>query len=229
MFTKSHSFAIGHIMTAGYFAKRAEELEQSPSEPMRVLASVHRAYVAPAVMLSVAFLEAAINEVLEDAEGGFTSLCGKIRALPHGPDLGTLSASKYVDIDRGRLLDRWQLVLETLRLPVLASGDALFNNATLLVRLRNRLVHARPAVSRDVGTSSARSASHGDLETQLRGRFPPNPRAGAGDADFPDRLLSAGCAAWAVHAAVALADAFFGRIGIKPPYDHVRSELPPAS
>jgi hypothetical protein len=82
-----------------------------------------------------------------------------------------------------------------------------FRDADGLVALRDALVHGRQEW-RD---------SHGrrqNLERRIRGKFPHNALAREDDPEFPDRLLGAGCAMWAVRIAEKFSNDFCQRMAI---------------
>jgi hypothetical protein len=53
-----------------------------------------------------------------------------------------------------------------------------------------------------------------NLERRLRAKFAHNALAGEGEPEFPDRLLGAGCAAWAVRVAERFSNEFCQRMAI---------------
>jgi hypothetical protein len=98
-------------------------------------------------------------------------------------------------------------------------------SASLALRLRNELVHYRPA-----------TLTQGDTDPlpELVGKFPLNPLAhGNKNPLFPDKLLGAGAARWCIDAGREFADAFFVRLSLTPNYQRVEfsppSRAPPAS
>jgi hypothetical protein len=95
--------------------------------------------------------------------------------------------------------------LECAGLPAFDEGKQPYEDAALLVQLRNTLVHARP-VTRETGDM-------GELDEALSRRFPPNrPMAKMGNQYFPDQCLGAGCAFWAMTTVTNLADEFLGAL-----------------
>ena len=86
-------------------------------------------------------------------------------------------------------------------------GRSPFREVDGLVALRDALVHGRHEW-RD---------SHGrrqNLERRLRAKFPHNALAKEGDPEFPDQLLGAGCAMWAVRVAEKFSNEFCQRMAI---------------
>lgn len=96
----------------------------------------------------------------------------------------------------------------------LARGAQPFQRFSLAVNLRNALVHARPERIDSIGTD-APEWDIPKLARRLVGeRFPLNPRMVSG-LMYPDQLLSAGCAEWAIRAVRDLLDEVHARLGIQ--------------
>src|SRR5262249_37426353 len=102
-------------------------------------------------------------------------------------------------------------------------GVAPYQDAQLVIDLRNELVHARAQ------TASVADKDQVERRRLMRPKFAPNKKAAAGDPYFRDHNLSADCAEWAVRSARALADRFFARTNIKPNYQRVDFSLNDAS
>jgi hypothetical protein len=198
-------FSAYHLWAAQRFAKHADAIEDD-AEGFNI---ANRAFVTGAVLSAAAFLEAAINEIYDDVVDG------------HEPYVGLLSASTKAclthlwtrrnTLERVPTLRKYQRALECAGLTAFDEGKQPYEDAALLVQLRNTLVHARP-VTRETGYMSA-------LDNKLRDRFPANrPMAKMGNPYFPDQCLGAGCAFWSVTAATNLADEFFRRFGVTPNY-----------
>ena len=197
-------FSAYHLWAAKRFAKLADETEGIDGFNI-----ANRAYVTNAVLSAVAFLEAAINEIYDDAVDG------------HEPYVKSLSVAtkaclthlwtRRKSLERSPVLRKYQKALHCAGLPVFDEGTLPYEDADLLVQLRNTLIHARP-ITRETGEMS-------HLDKMLSKRFPPNrPMAKMGNPYFPDQCLGAGCAYWAVTAAVNFADKFFDCMDVRPNY-----------
>ena len=211
-----------HIQSAAYFARRAAQLEatyagttwgqQFAEGPY----AEHRAYVVGSVFSSVAFLEAAINELISDA----SNLRQNVE-----PALGTENTDWLAALwdtgyaERARLLDKYQLVLRGSGRAMFDKGSNPFQDAADVVKLRNELIHYKPEFL------SADDEKH--WSQRLGRKLTPNPLfpAGPGNPEFPDKLLGHGCAQWAVSSCLAFADQFYTRIGLAPHYRGVRGML----
>jgi len=97
----------------------------------------------------------------------------------------------------------------------LPKGQAPFQDAHLVIGLRNKLIHHKPEWLGD---------DPNDIERQLKSKFDPNPLAvGSGNPWWPWHCLGAPCAKWALDSVVALTERVSDDIGITPVY---RSRIP---
>jgi hypothetical protein len=202
-------FSSYHLWAARHFAQNAKDIEDQHGGSESRFDIKHRAYVTNAVLSAVAFMEAAINELFDDVEDKHPGYVDPLSA----------EAKRQMEVLWARAERR--PLLEKYRLALVCAGAAEFDrsanpyqDAKLLVELRNDLVHARP---------ETRGPSDKDkLAAALSTRFAPSRLiTTAGNPYFPDKCLGAGCAAWAVITARGLADAFFERIKVGPHYQKV--------
>jgi hypothetical protein len=115
-----------------------------------------------------------------------------------------------------KALEKWQFLLIFADKPRLDAGASPYQDASLLVTLRNLFAHAKPE------TVSAGEPNR--IERMLRRKFDDNRlMAGSSNPWWPDHCLGHGCADWAISSALALADAVSGELGISPNYDRVRA------
>ncbi|HEY6698762.1 MAG TPA: hypothetical protein VIZ67_11080 [Acidimicrobiales bacterium] len=203
-------FSTYQLWGAENCAARAAEIEgtRNIGSPFEI---EHRAAVLGAITMSVGFLEAMVNELFADAadrhgiqkDGTIAPLSERTREL-----MGT-----WWELTGGweRLLQKCQLLLLFAGQPRLATSAQPYQDAALLLDLRNVIVHYRPE------TVSATDAPH-RLRKRLDRKFPDNPLTSAGNAWWPDHALGAGCAAWACKTARALADELTTRLGISVNY-----------
>jgi hypothetical protein len=192
-----------HLFAARHMAELACALEKenpgSAADP-DVLRR-HRAYVIGTVLSSAAFLEASINELyleVQDHTANGTSGGRRVLAVP---------AHFWSAVARPPILHKYQLALVVADAEPFDEARSPFRDADGLIALRDALVHGRPEW-RD---------SHGrrqNLERRLRAKFPHNAFAIEGDPEFPDRMLGAGCAMWAVRIAEKFSDDFCQRMAI---------------
>ncbi len=126
-----------------------------------------------------------------------------------------------------KILQKYQIALVLAQKQIFDPGNLPYQDVNLLVKLRNSLVHYEPEwvkspASDDFGPDDIHTYAY---EKKLRGKFLPNPLTGQGNPFYPDKCLGHGCAEWAVNSSVIFADAFFSRMGLLSPYDHIRDRL----
>lgn len=197
-----------HLLYAALqFAHSAQALEEAvprlhPHDPR------HRSYVLGSVMSATTFLDAVVNEVLQDASDNADEYC---KQLPAG--VRARLATLWEQSDRGKrfsTLERYAMALSMSDKESMPKGSAPTQEAQLVVQLRNWIVHYRPEDQPDGQVPK--------LGEQLRNRFESNRIMDPNNQWFPDRALSAGCARWAVDAIKAFTDEWCRRMDVKPVY-----------
>ncbi len=196
-----------HLWTAEHFTRLARELEAAHTGESR-FAVRHRAYVLGAVGESVAFLEAFINELFQDAADG----AGVADGL--SPDMVRLMTEYWRITEQGKSVEvtkKYDMARVFAGHPHADAGRRPNEDVKYLVKLRNWSVHYRP-----------RTVSEKDphkLIDHVQGRFADNAfMAGSKNTWFPDHALGAGCAGWAVDTARAFADEFVTLVGCRANY-----------
>ncbi len=112
------------------------------------------------------------------------------------------------------LMDKYQLALRFCEIKPFNECENPYQDANLVVRLRNTLIHYKPE-------SISPDRDH-KLSKQLNGKFPQNGlMIKSGNPYFPDKLLGCGCAIWSWRSMELLADSFFQEISIEPNYKKV--------
>lgn len=215
-----HYLSITHLSAAALFSQRAATLEpiltlgdSASNEGLRE----HTACVVTSIMLSVAFLEAAINELWADCSEGFDPV--RIEGLENSGVMATLW--RRSSLKRSTMLEKFELVLELNGKPRIPRDAKPYQDVKLLIDLRDALVHYEPETI--LNFSDSNENKEHKFEKKLRGRFELNRLTGLGNPFYPDKVLGAGCARWATASAVAFADTFFEKLGLPCMYDHVRS------
>lgn len=192
-----------HLLAARQFATNARVLEhRGPDRVTAAGADRHRAYVTAAILASVAFLEASINELYFDLQelepsNGTQPLNGLLARLP----------DVWPAAERSPILHRYQLALALADAERFDQARAPYCDAESLIQLRDALVHQQP--DPDDGRARLRR-----LERRLKPRFAPNALAKPESPWFPHLCLGAGCADWAVQTAESFSDAFCQRMSI---------------
>lgn len=217
-----HWFSIDQVLAASFFAREAGSLEQAAAalaagSEWEATVRRHRSVVTASVLASAAFQETVINEVIGAA--AYPNLEGSGQ-LPEADrrkltDLGQ-------ELDRVSTLSRYQMVLHLLDREPFDRGTQPFQDADLLVTLRNALLHYKPRWRAGAGSG----LSDISLDKRLAQRqFSLNPLFPDINPFFPDRCLSFGCANWAVRSAFRFANDLHARLDIEPVYAFLGDDL----
>ena len=217
-------YSISHMWSAAYLTRCAAKIESDYKGGFtETLFYRHRAYVTAAIASAVAALEAAANELFCDAADNHT-----IQLAPLGADTIALYADMWrrgvPRTARYSVTDKFDIAIALAKRPPLDAGASPYQDVATLVAVRNALIHYEP-VWMTAGVPETPLGGQHPFEKRLAGKFALNPLTGAGNPFFPDKCLAHGCAEWGVQNAIAFADLAFARLGLKPPYDHLRSEL----
>lgn len=216
------------VTTARLMAKRAAAAERDRSGEVPTASEFveHRSYVLSGIVASVAFLEAAINEVFQDAEDGDP---WSYYLEPVGsPAIETLAAIWRGTGDGRRLqiLEKWQTFLLVAGFDQLDKGADPYQQAALLIGLRNALVHYK--------AENWISGKAHKLEEQLADKFPPNPLVESAVLEddptnsvawWPELCLGAGCAEWAAQSASAFVRTVLNRTKLDLPCQQIPTAL----
>jgi len=194
----------------------------------------HRSLAMASVTSAVAFLESCINELFTAAaeDGSHFRLAGE-------GSRQRLAALWGVERFRlARVLEKYEVALQLAEAPALDRGAKTYQDARLVVQLRNALIHYAPRKGW-IEAGATEDLDPDEFAKRLRGRFPENAWAArymvisTGDSPaetvypfFPERCLGAGCSHWAARAALQFADEFFEHLDAPPPYSWVLRHLP---
>jgi hypothetical protein len=223
-----------HLWAARDFARLTNEIENAYVDGDLPFNIQLRAYTMNAVLSASAFLEAAINEVYDDAVDQVESYIG-------GLSVATKQKLAAYNLMRVPTLKKYRDAIKFTGNSPLDKSKNPYYDAKLLINLRNQLVHSHPVTraAGDVDELSKNPVTSGDLD-----KLSKNPMTRQEKVDelckslitkfkssrlmenqknpyFPDHCLGAGCADWAVKSATAFADDFFGRLRITPHYQQV--------
>lgn len=216
-----HYLSISHLSAAALFAKQCLELESSSGCTAidGIERRKHNAYAVSSVIVSAAFLEATINELFADCSEGLYP--ERINTLPAKHLMGRLWKKGIPRTASFSILEKYEIALELNAKSAIDKSVNPYQDVKLLVELRNALIHYEPETIVSCGGNDATKLHK--FETRFQGKFERNRLTGVGNPFYPDKLLGAGCAKWAVKAAVAFTDAFFQKVGVPATYEHVRS------
>ncbi len=205
-----------HLWAAEHFVRLAASYECEHADAERISIQ-HRAYVMTAVSEAVAFLEAFINELYQDAADG----SGAADGLP--PEMVRLMTEYWRSTDRGHSVEitkKYDMVRVFAAQPRADAGRRPNDDVKYLIKLRNWLLHYRP---KTIGEKTPEN-----VIDHVRGRFSDNPfLAGSGNLWFPDHALGAGCADWAVRSVRTFVDEFVAAVDCVANYQVVEWQEQP--
>ena len=166
------------------------------------------------ILSAVAFLEAAINELYQDAHD-------KHLVYLENLDQSTISIlSDFWGMTEQEnktfvsILDKYQLALRFAGKEPFKKGDNPYQDANFAIKIRNELTHYKP---KDLSENNKHR-----LDDTLKGKFNENKMmAGSGNNFYPDKALGAGCTEWSLNSVKNFADEFFKKMEIEPNYQRV--------
>jgi len=199
-----------HLWAAEHYSQIAGEIENTHSGPSRFDIR-HRAYVTNCIMSSVAFLEAAINELYQDCYDVHLSYVAPLASNVRETIADFWGMTEKENKSPISVLDKYQLTLRFSDNEPFKKGESPYQDVDLLIKIRNSLVHFKPE---SLGGENVHK-----LENKLKGKFSENVlMAGSGNPFFPDKVLGSGCTEWATASVRAWAEEFFKRLGVVPNY-----------
>jgi hypothetical protein len=221
-----YSYSSDQYRAANFFSQRSAELEAHPGDPVIIDDVViqewgdveqieHRSCVTAAILSSITFLEASLNELFASAADDDHDFGEGEVALTEKDRKVLCDVSETVETVR--FLDKFQLVLHLLGREPFDRGTQPYQDIALLVRLRNLLVHSKPGWTPFYAAWDEISDDK-LMRSLAEKKFPVHSFTNEGRPFFPDRCLGAACANWAWQTAKDFADEFYKRLGLTPPY-----------
>lgn len=186
---------------------RAQEEKPEPNQ------DIHRAYAVAAIQAAVSFLEAAINELFQDAADGY---CDNWPGLEESARRGLAGVWTAIGGERERfaLKSKVKAAVMVAGAQGLDVGAQLYQRFAAVLEVRNELTHYKPRTQSN--------SMKDKLSTKLKWfSYDRNPLTSKGNPEFPDQFLGAGGAQWAVESCRMFADEFFRRLGVTPHYAKV--------
>ena len=169
-----------HLFSAFHHASMSRQLEQEGDVRDRATTERHRASVVGAVLAATAFLEASINELFYAA--GDTNV-----AHPSLDETTRKSFDALWSVDgfrrSARVLEKFEVALQLAGSVPLAKGSKPYQDARLLVDLRNALVHYVPSTF-VIEAGASQDESLDEFGKKFRGKFEENPEG----PNFGDKL-----------------------------------------
>ena len=208
-----YSFTASFLHAAAIFTARAHEIEALPAEGhTEERFAEHRGYVVAAVMQAVAALEAEIYEVAVHGPGHHL---GSNRVDSAARDF--LAPLEEL-VDKQEILQRYVLVLHLLKKEPIPRDGSLWEETSLLVRLRNRLVHYKSRWGREMDPTRL-LASLRKLKLRRPSFITEH------EIFFPNQCLGAACGGWAVNTSLTFLRVFYSRLGFPSPVEHIESKI----
>ncbi len=223
--TEWKSWSPHHIQSAALLARAAYPLEATREYSNERIVVEHRAYVTASIFASVAFLEAAINELFAEAAAIQEALKRPPWdqwPMPYGPaiELGADARAALSALNpHPQFLRNYQAVLRVVGAPTFDQAAPPYEDLDQLRELRNELLHYRPRWETTLDIHDAMSVK----AREFYGKFPPNGLVPPNMPENLDRHLGHGCAAWAVESALLFTDEFYRRLDVTPLHKRFRS------
>jgi hypothetical protein len=207
-----HYFSAYLLWSAEHFADEARQIEAAHEGQSRFDIE-HQGYVLASILSAASFLEAVANELYGDAHDQH-GVANDGYIAPLSKETQRMMAELWRGTDNGsklRPLDKYQLLLTIAGLQPLDRGEQPYQDAQLVIQLRNAIAHFQPE---DLSADWPHR-----MQQRLAGKFPENRlMAGAGNPWWPSHCLGHGCASWAARSALALTDRVSDQLGIQPNY-----------
>ncbi len=176
-----------------------------------------------AIQQSVAFLEARLNEVWQDAadrEEGDEAGNPRLNGLSVETIVLLRELWQYDAVQRSlTLLEKFDAVLRTARKAEIDKSRSPYQDVDPLIRLRNALAHFKP--------ETQWSDEVHWLRARLRYRIPDNPLLPGTQPWFPHQPLCAGVAEWAWRSCVAFVQEWDAQLGLSDEYLERMAEAAP--
>ena len=207
------NFSGHHMLSAAHFARQSAIIETNYKDEITdELRAEHRAYVTGAIIVSVASLEATINEVFISATDNDNLFKDFDPTIPK-----VLAEFWTWDIvERSSILKKYRCVLAVANKETFDRGNTPYQEVNDLIKLRDALVHYKPEWDTDLKTHEA-------IENRLKSRFNINPFSHDDNAFFPKKCLGHGCAEWSVKSTIEFIEDFYRRMGFPPKWDEKQS------
>ncbi|ARU22350.1 histidyl-tRNA synthase [Ralstonia solanacearum] len=220
-------FSINYLAAAAHQARAAGRIEAEFRGFDAVASLEHKGAVTASIFMSVAAVEAYINEVFADCADGKTIQLQGLADAAVTRMSGAWRGAKSVE--RADIIEKYQLACMLADKPLMDLGRSPAQDLMVGIAIRNALMHYKPQTI-ELPMDDSKALATGDWKRvcdRLAGRtLKPSPFASSGQPDFPYRLLGHECAKWIVERAHAFLLEFAKHIGlIHPPFEHIAEQL----
>lgn len=211
--TLRYTFTTQFLEGASIFIKRAKHIEDNFRELLSDdIRTEHRALVATSIMQCSAALETEAHEICTYGPGSHLGSDGT-------DDQAHQILAPLADfIEKQSTLERYEIILQILQKKSIERSETRYQNAKLLVGLRNEITHYKSVWTEEIDRNK--------LFKGLEGlRLSPPTFSSPDQNFFPHRCLGAACGAWAIKTAVEFLDAFYQRLGTPSRLDPIRNQI----
>lgn len=185
------NFSVMHLMSAARFSRLCYKVEEeNKGKSYGPFIEEVNAYTTSAVLLSVASIEANINETFADALDNFVSI---------GNFDQNFIKIIWQTIEKEPILDKYQFVLNMKGKGDLDKSTATYQSIQTLIKVRNALVHYKPEWHDN-------QVEHDKIGKILRGKFKLSPFLDELSPIFPMRCMTHGFTQWAVQSSLRFFD-----------------------
>lgn len=211
--TLRYTFTTQFLEGASIFIKKAKYIEDNfRGQLSDELRTEHRALVATAIMQCAAALETEAHEICTYGPGSHLGSEGTDNQAHQ------ILAPLADFIDNQSPLDRYEIILRILQKDSIERGEITYQNAKLLVSLRNELTHYKSVWTEEID----RKKLFKGLESL---RLSPPTFSSPNQNFFPHRCLGAACGVWVIKTTVEFLDAFYQRLDIPSRLDMSRGRI----
>lgn len=221
-------YSINHLAASAFHARTAARIETAYTEFNVDESLEHKSAVMASIFMSVAAVEAFINELFCDCADAHTPhLAGLDTEVIHRMACAWKSAPI---VEKASIIEKYQFACLLADKPALNRGAPAAQDLSLGIEIRNALMHYKPQ-SVDMpmdGTPGTVEGTWKKIAQTLRGRPPlkPNPFASSGQPEFPYRVLGHDCAERTLNGSVAFLRDFANHLGLTaPPFLGICSTL----
>lgn len=205
-----YSFTNQFLQAATLFVNKAIAIEKIPNEDVTEdLKIEHRAYITTAIMQCAAALETEIHEIYEYGPNSLHGSC----AITVKEKESLFYLKDF--IDKQSPLDKYNVALKVLNKAPLPTGAKTYQNAQLLIKLRNEITHYKSAWTGDL----LKKKFLKELEGK---RHNPPPFTHPSQNFFPHRCLNADCGRWAISSAISFLDDVYKSLDIPNRFDSLK-------
>jgi hypothetical protein len=207
--------SIHHAKSAAHFVRCANQVKV---ENIR-LSSEIGVNVSAAILSSIAFLEATVNELFSEAESDSNKWLKNI-TIESKKLITTLS--NIDSIDRASILEKYEIFLVSANLEPIPKGSKIYQNIKEVIYLRNKITHYK-ASWLDAGSEELlrNGSSH---KTDYWKRL--NKLVFLENSDNKAHTWEQKeYASWALKSSIDFVEEIFNKLGVSSNINHVRAEL----